>query len=179
MDQMDQTDTIWHPTDTRLDTSPIYHIRCTFAHTNSHIFQHPPPLCAASVLQTCCPSVGHSPNGKLHSFLLHDPAQECLFSFVGLGVWPKSTELGRIHPAQATCLCEAHMKVLHRPNSEFLWCQTAAGRPSSFDNCERSLPSTPPCSFWVSCMALFPCANLLHHKLDQQQGPSEEALDLH
>ena len=36
---MDQTDTIWHPTDNRLDTSPIYHIRCTFAHTNSHIFQ--------------------------------------------------------------------------------------------------------------------------------------------
>jgi len=36
---VDQTDTIWHPTDTRLDTSPICHIRCTFAHTNSHVFQ--------------------------------------------------------------------------------------------------------------------------------------------
>jgi len=40
MDQMDQTETIWHPTVTRLDTSPICHIRCTFAHTNSHVFQH-------------------------------------------------------------------------------------------------------------------------------------------
>ena len=39
MDQTDQTDTIWYPTDTRHDTSPICHIRCTFAHTNSHIFQ--------------------------------------------------------------------------------------------------------------------------------------------
>ena len=36
---MDQTDTIWYPTDTILDTSPIYHIRCTFAHTNSHVSQ--------------------------------------------------------------------------------------------------------------------------------------------
>jgi len=39
VDQTDQTDTIWYPTDTRHDTSPICHIRCTFAHTNSHIFQ--------------------------------------------------------------------------------------------------------------------------------------------
>ena len=44
MDQMDQTGTIWCPTDTRLDTSPICHIRCTFAHTNGHVFQHTPSI---------------------------------------------------------------------------------------------------------------------------------------
>jgi len=33
------TDTIWYPTDTRHDTSPICHIGCTFAHANSHVFQ--------------------------------------------------------------------------------------------------------------------------------------------
>jgi len=40
MDQMDQGD----PTDTGLDTSPICHIRCTFAHANGHVFQHTPSI---------------------------------------------------------------------------------------------------------------------------------------
>jgi len=44
VDQMDQTDTIWCPTDTRHDTSAICHIGCTFAHTNGNIFQHTPSI---------------------------------------------------------------------------------------------------------------------------------------
>jgi len=52
MDQMDQTDTVWHPTDTWLDTSPIYHIRCTFAHTNSHVFQQREPRCRMSAFRS-------------------------------------------------------------------------------------------------------------------------------
>ena len=44
MDQMDQNDTIWYPTDTRLDTSPICHIRCAFAHTISNDFQQSPSI---------------------------------------------------------------------------------------------------------------------------------------
>jgi len=70
VDQTDQTDSIWYPSDTRPDTSPIYHIRCTLAHANSHVFQ---PWSLISTTTNPCYLNGyglvgvsfHSPPGSL------------------------------------------------------------------------------------------------------------------